>query len=91
METKMKRTLYMLVLLIAAIFFGDLIGSVSAGAFRWLGYSKSFTFNPGTYIDSDVFKLTFGIFVSFNVCQVLFVLLAFFIYYKTAPKLIAGK
>lgn len=87
----MKRTLYMLVLLIAAIFFGDLIGGVSGGAFKWLGYSKAFTFNPGTFIDSDVFKLTFGIFVSFNVCQVLFVLLAFFIYYKTAPKLIAGK
>ncbi|HEZ7985976.1 MAG TPA: DUF4321 domain-containing protein [Ruminococcus sp.] len=87
----MKKTLYMLVLIISAIFFGDLIGGVAGGVFKWLGYSKSFTFNPGTFIDSEVFKLTFGIFISFNVCQVLFVLTAFFIYYKTAPKLIAGK
>ncbi len=87
----MKKTLYMLVLIISAIFFGDLIGGVAGGVFKWLGYSQSFTLNPGTFIDSEVFKLTFGIFISFNVCQVLFVLIAFFVYYKTASKLIAGK
>lgn len=91
METKMKRTLYMIILIISAIFFGDLLGGVATGAFKWLGYSKSFSINPNTFIDSDVFKLTFGIFISFNVCQVLLVLLAFFVYYKTASKLIAGK
>ena len=76
----------MLVLIIAAI-FGDLIGSVSAGAFRWLGYSKSFT-NPepsSTLMYSSYIRhFRASTFARFSV-------FAFFIYYKTAPKLIAGK
>jgi hypothetical protein len=87
----MKKTLYMILLILSAIFLGDVIGGQSYGSMKWLGYSKTIKFDPGTFIDTDSFKLTFGFFICFNVCQVLLVLLAVGIYYKTAPKLISGK
>lgn len=89
----MKKTLYMIVLVVSAIVGGSLIGSAAqnAGSLKWLGYSKSFDFQPGTFINTDVLKLNFGFYISFNVAQILLVLLAIFVYYKTAPKLITGK
>jgi len=87
----MKKTLYMVLLVLAASFLGDIIGSNAYGSLKWLGYSKTLKFDPGTFIDTDSFKLAFGFFLSFNVCQILLVLAAVMVYYKTAPKLITGK
>ena len=89
----MKKTLYMILLVFSAIIGGGLIGSAAdkAGILKWLGYSQSFSFQPGTFINTSVLKMNFGIDVSFNVAQVLLMLIAVFIYYKTAPKLVAGK
>ncbi|MBR4626221.1 MAG: DUF4321 domain-containing protein [Ruminococcus sp.] len=87
----MKKTLYMVLLIIAASFLGDLLGGAAYGSLKWLGYSKTLKFDPGTFIDTDSFKLAFGFFLNFNVCQVLLVLVAVYVYYKTAPKLITGK
>ncbi len=87
----MKKTLYMIVLLIAAIFFGDLCGKNNIPGLTWLGKSKSIDFDPDTFINTDVLRLKFGIFINFNVCQVIFVLIALLVFYKTAPKLISGK
>ena len=42
-------------------------------------------------IDTDVIQLAFGIYIKLNLGQVLFILLALFIYYKTVAKLIPGK
>ncbi len=83
----MKRTLYMMLLIIAATFLGDLIGDYADGSLSWLGYTKTLKFDPGTFINTDTFKLAFGFFLCFNVCQVLLVLTAVFVFYKTAPKL----
>lgn len=91
METKMKRTLYMLMLIIAATFLGDILGGMAKGSLKWLGYSKYIEFDPGTFINTDFFKLTFGIYISLNVCQLILILISFFVYYKTVGKLIAGK
>ncbi|MBE6864231.1 MAG: DUF4321 domain-containing protein [Ruminococcus sp.] len=87
----MKKTLYMVLLVIAATFLGDIVGDYAYGSLKWLGYSKTLKFDPGTFIDTDSFKLAFGFFLSFNVCQLLLVLTAVLVYYKTAPKLISGK
>ena len=83
----MKRTLYMMLLIIAATFLGDLIGDYADGSLSWLGYTKTLKFDHGTFINTDTFKLAFGFFLCFNVCQVLLVLTAIFVFYKTAPKL----
>ncbi len=87
----MKKSLYMIVLIAAAVVLGSLIGNVVFGSLKWLGYSRVFSFEPGTFINIDVLKLTFGITVQFNVAQIILVLVAIFVYYKTAPKLIPGK
>lgn len=89
----MKKTLYMIVLIVSAIVGGSLIGSAAqnAGSLKWLGYSKSFDFQPGTFINTEVLQLSFGFYISFNIAQILLVLVAIFVYYKTAPKLITGK
>lgn len=87
----MKKSLYMIVLIAAAVVLGSLIGNVALGSLGWLGYSRTFSFEPGTFIDIDVLRLTFGITVTFNVAQILLVLVAILVYYKTAPKLIQGK
>jgi hypothetical protein len=81
----------MLLLIVAALVLGGLIGD-NATIFPWLGYSKSFQFMPDSFlIDTDVLKIAFGLYVKANVCQILLLLVAMFVYYKTAPKLIPGK
>ena len=74
----MKKTLYMLLLIITAIVSGSLIGKAAKGSLKWLGYSKTFSFlRDGNIIDTEVFKLNFGF------C----ILVAIFVYYKSASKL----
>lgn len=88
----MKKTLYMLLLSITAIVCGGLIGKVAKGSLKWLGYSKTFSFmRDGNVIDTSVFKLNFGFYISANVAQILCILVAIFVYYKTAPKIFTGK
>lgn len=88
----MKKTLYMMLLCISGLILGGLIGNASTGTFKWLGYSKTLKFMPESFIiDTDVFKLDFGIYFSACVAQILFLLVAVFVYYKTAPKLFPGK
>lgn len=88
----MKKTLYMLLLTITALVCGGLIGKVAKGSMKWLGYSKTFSFmRGGNVIDTEVFKLNFGFYISANVAQILCILIAIFVYYKSASKLFSGK
>lgn len=86
----MKKILLMSVLMIAAIVVGGLIGDVTAGVsgLQWLAYSKSFAFQPNTFIDVDIFSLTFGVTFKANVAQLILIFVGLFAYYKIAPKLI---
>lgn len=84
----MKKTLYMLLLIITAIVSGSLIGKAAKGSLKWLGYSKTFSFlRDGNIIDTEVFKLNFGFYISINIAQILCILIAIFVYYKSASKL----
>ena len=93
MENKMKRVLYMAFLLIVAVLLGGLIGNAvqGASALSWLGYYKTFAFEPGTFLDLDVLRLSFGIRFSANIAQVVLIAIGIIVFYKTAPKLISGK
>ncbi len=87
----MKKVLLMLLFIVTAIVAGALIGNAVGGieALAWLGYSKSFSFQPGTFIDFDVFSLTFGITFRVNVAQLILMFIGIFAYIKLAPKLIS--
>lgn len=88
----MKKVLLMSVLVIAAIVLGGLIGEVSSGndVLNWLAYSKTFSFQPGTFINIDVFSMTFGVTFKANVAQLILVFVGIFAYYKLAPKLFSA-
>lgn len=88
----MKKTLLMSLFVITAIVLGALIGDsvTGIGSLQWLGYSKSFSFQPGTFINLEVFSLTFGITFTVNVAQLILLFIGIFAYYKLAPKLITG-
>lgn len=89
----MKKFLLMTILMISAIVIGGLIGDSLFGvsALEWLTYSKEFSFQPGTFINIDVFSLTFGFTFKMNVAQLILILIGIFAYYKIAPKLISAK
>lgn len=87
----MKNAVYMSFLSICALVLGSMIGNkaISTDGFSWLGYSKIFAFEPGTFLDIGVLRLTFGISITVNVAQLLLIVVAIIVYYKTAPKLFA--
>lgn len=86
----MKKTLYFLLLLICGLVIGGIIGSVASGSFAWLGYSRGFSFNPGTFIDTESFSLTFGISLHISVAQVIFIVFAIGAYIKTVGAVAGG-
>ena len=84
----MKKTLYLLLLLICGLVIGGFIANEASGAFAWLGWSGGFNFNPGTFIDTDVISLTFGLSINISIAQVIGIIIAIYAYIKTAPKVV---
>jgi len=84
----MKKFLYFLLIFCAAVLMGGLLGELVKGAdaLKWLGYAKSFSFEPSKLIDLDVLTLTFGISFNVNVSQIMLILTGIFVYSKTVPK-----
>ncbi|MCR4889225.1 MAG: DUF4321 domain-containing protein [Ruminococcus sp.] len=89
----MKQGLYMSFLMLCAVVIGGFIGGAIEGTpgLGWLGYSKTFAFEPGTFIDIDIFRLTFGVSITISIAQLILMVVALIVYYNTAPKLISGK
>lgn len=85
----MKRTIYMIFLIACASIMGNLFGNMVVGTegLKWLGYSKQFGFDPGTFQFFDVFTINFGFNFSINIAQLILIITAIIIYSKTAPKL----
>ena len=82
----------MLLLIVVALTCGGLIGNAVTGPLSFLGYDKTFQFmRNGDVVDTSFFKLNFGFYINANVAQLLLLLVAIFIYYKSAPKLFTGK
>lgn len=89
----MNKVIYMTFLAISAVVLGGFFGGIidSTPGLSWLAYSKTFAFEPGTFLDFDILRLTFGISFSINIAQILLIIIAIVIYYNTAPKLFAPK
>ncbi len=83
----MKKTWYMLILMICAFVLGDVLGNHASGSLSWLSYKAGFEFQPGTLAITNVFSLTFGFNFYISVAQALMIIAAFFLYYKTAAKI----
>ena len=84
----MKKTLYLLLLLICGLVIGAFIANEASGAFAWLGWSGGFNFNPGTFVDTDVISVTFGLSINISIAQIICVIVSIYAYIKTAPKVV---
>lgn len=85
----MKYALYMFFLALCAIILGGMLGNmvIAIDGLSWLGYSKTFAFEPGTFLNLDVIKLTFGLTITINIAQIFLLVASIIVYYKTAPKI----
>ncbi len=88
----MKQAIYMFFLSVCAVTLGGLLGNMvgTTEGLSWLGYSKTFAFEPGTFLNIDVLKLTFGISITFNIAQLILLVVAVIVYSKTASKLFSN-
>ena len=88
----MKKVLYMFVLIMGAIVLGRVIGTAVNGSesISWLGASFSIDIKPEAYINFEILQITFGLHLEINIIQIFLMLVCFFIYYKTSPKLFGG-
>ncbi|MCM1507559.1 MAG: DUF4321 domain-containing protein [Ruminococcus flavefaciens] len=87
----MKKVLYLILLIIGGIVVGSLIADRASmsESMNWLAYSGGFTFPADKpLIDFTIITITIGFSFSISIAQLLMVLVALFVYYKTAPKLI---
>lgn len=85
----MKKTLYLIFLVAAAIVIGGIITEYIQGTemLDILAYSRSFTLEPMTISIFGLISFTFGFSLGISVAQILMLALIFLIYYKTAPKM----
>ncbi|MDE5764383.1 MAG: DUF4321 domain-containing protein [Ruminococcus sp.] len=83
------KKLYMIFLIATAIVTGSMIGNMFIGTegLSWLGYTKPLNYIPGTFEILGVLELTFGIYFSLNIAQIMLIITAIVVYYKTSPKL----
>ena len=79
----MKKTVLLILLLIAGAVVGSLIGTACEGtdALGWLAYSQRIAIDSTT-INLIIAKLTFGIDFSMNIAQVIFMVVAVAVYPK---------
>lgn len=85
----MKRTIYMIFLITAALVLGSFMGNMVIGTegLNWLSYGKTFALDPGGLRFLDFLSLDFGISLSINIAQIILIVTAIIVYTKTAPKI----
>ena len=85
----MKKALYLIFLIAAAVVIGGIITEYMQGTemLEILAYSKSFTLSPITLSVFGLISLTVGFSLGISVAQIIMLAIIFLIYYKTAPKM----
>lgn len=85
----MKKILYLALLIIGGIIFGSLIAERSVGgSMEWLSYSGGFEFPADKpLINLTIITITIGFSFRISIAQLIMILAAIFVNYKTAPKL----
>lgn len=84
MATRDKSIWILIVLLLAGIVVGGLIGDLAAksSGLWWLAYGQEFGLREPLTLDLSVFKLTFGLLIKLNISSILGMLIAIFAYRK---------
>lgn len=88
---KFKRNLVFLLLVLAAIVLGSVVGDLVKGVsgLSWLSYGISFGISSADplVLNLYVLTLTFGLAFSINIAQIVFIIIAFLIYKPIAKGL----
>lgn len=86
----MKKVLYLMLLIIGGITLGSLIAERTVNtSLEWLSFSGGFVFPADKpLLDFTIFTITIGFSFNMSIAQLIMILLALFIYYKTAPALL---
>lgn len=87
----MKKVLYLILLILGGIVIGSLIADKASmsESMNWLAYTGGFEFPADKpLINFTIITITIGFSFSISIAQLIMVLVALFVYYKTAPKLI---
>ena len=74
----------LLIFLLSGLVLGSLIGELTKDIswLWWLNYGQNFGLENPLILDLSVIKLTFGLMIKINVCGILGMLPAFFLYRK---------
>lgn len=84
MATRDKSIWILIVLLLAGIVVGGLIGDLAAksSGLWWLAYGQEFGLREPLTLDLSVIKLTFGLLIKLNISSIIGMLIAIFVYRK---------
>lgn len=84
MATRDKNFWILLVLLLAGIVVGGLIGEIASksSALWWLGYGQEFGLREPLTLDLSVIKFSLSFLVKLNISSILGMILAIFVYRK---------
>ena len=79
-----KNTPLLLLLLLAGVVVGGLIGELASGvsALRWLSFGQVFGLTSPLILDLGVLVLSFGLTIRFTVAGIIGIVLAFLVYRK---------
>ena len=83
----MKKSWYMFILIICALVDGGIVAEHAYGSFSFLGEGGGINIAPATYAIADVISITFGFSFNISIAQVLALITAFIVYYKTSGKI----
>ena len=84
----MKKNFVLVVIIMAAIILGSLVGSTANGVefLDWLFYSKGFKLDS-LNLDLSVININFGCSIRVNVAQILFIITGLAVYPKATKAL----
>ncbi len=84
MATKDKNTWILIILILAGIVVGGLIGEIAAksGGLWWLAYGQEFGLREPLSLDLSVIKFSFSLLIKLNISSILGMILAIFVYRK---------
>lgn len=84
MSTKDKSMWILIVLILAGIVVGGLIGDLASksGGLWWLAYGQEFGLNEPLSVDLSVIKFSFSLMIKLNISSILGMILAIFVYRK---------
>ena len=83
----MKKSWYMFILIVCALVLGGIIADHAYGSLAWLGEGGGFKIDPSTFSITNVISITFGFNFYVSIAQVLMLITAFVVYYKTSAKI----